>query len=332
MAPGWTGYAPLGQPGLEPTLNARSLTLAGAGRVEVRDVALPTPGPGQVAVTAELSAISAGTELLAYRGQTPEGMSVTATDDTAGLGYSLVGSVTGLGPGVDPAWLGNRVFALHPHASHLVCLPDQLVRLPPELSWEDAVFLSNMDTAVNLVQDGHPRLGENVAVFGLGVVGLLTAAVLARFPIELQGFDPVAARREKAQELGVGTPEQPASYDLCFECSGQPQALNDAIQHTGFSGRIVVGSWYGLKRAEIDLGGVFHRNRIQIVSSQVSSLNPALSGLWTRERRLQVALQQLTVIRPARLISHRFPIERAAEAYALLDRREGLQAVLTYAP
>ena len=57
---------------------------------------------------------------------------------------------------------------------------------------------------------------------------------------------------------------KPSTFDLTFELSGSPSALNDAIALTAFSGRIVIGSWYGQKRAEIDLGGAFHRSRIKV--------------------------------------------------------------------
>jgi threonine dehydrogenase-like Zn-dependent dehydrogenase len=64
----------------------------------------------------------------------------------------------------------------------------------------------------------------------------------------------------------------------------------------------------------------------------VSSLDPELSGRWTKDRRFQVAWAMLERVRPSSLISHRFPLESAAEAYRLLDERpwEALQVVFTY--
>jgi threonine dehydrogenase-like Zn-dependent dehydrogenase len=105
-----------------------------------------------------------------------------------------------------------------------------------------------------------------------------------------------------------------------------------AIGVTGFDGRVVIGSWYGQKRAELNLGGRFHRSRIQLSSSQVSRLAPELTGRWTKARRLQTAFEMLKQLKPSRLITHRFPISRAAEAYKMIDRQPEhcIQAILTY--
>src|SRR5919108_225898 len=81
-------------------------------------------------------------------------------------------------------------------------------------------------------------------------------------------------------------------------------------------GRVVIGSWYGQKRVDLNLGGRFHRSRIRLISSQVSTIAPEWGGRWTKGRRLQVAWQMLQHVRPAHLITHRFPIEQASHAYA----------------
>lgn len=310
-----------------------SVVFTAPRQVEVRDEPMPVPGPGEVLVRTEVSAISAGTELLVYRGQAPEDLPADAA--IPGLeaalrfplkyGYSTVGRVVAT---------GQRVFAFHPHESHFVARPEDLVPLPEDLDPEAAVFLPNVETAVNLAHDGRPRVGERVAVFGQGVVGLLTVALLARFPLErLVAVDPLAERRGLARQLGAETEAGDLrGFDLTYEVSGRPETLDDAIAATGFSGRIVIGSWYGTKRAPIDLGGAFHRSRIRILSSQVSTLDPELTGAWTKARRLATALDLLPSLGPQRLVTHRFPVERAAEAYALLDEkpREALQVVLTY--
>jgi threonine dehydrogenase-like Zn-dependent dehydrogenase len=107
--------------------------------------------------------------------------------------------------------------------------------------------------------------------------------------------------------------------DLAIEVSGNPAALNLAIDVVRLQGKVVAASWYGKKPVTLDLGGAFHRNRVRIVSSQVSHIDPELGATWTRERRTQMAVDLLSEISWQPLISHRFPIERAAEAYQLLD-------------
>ena len=103
--------------------------------------------------------------------------------------------------------------------------------------------------------------------------------------------------------------------DLTLELSGSPSALNDAIALTCFSGRIVIGSWYGEKRAPIDLGRTFHHSRIKLISSQVSTIAPELSARWDKSRRFDVAWKALERIKPEKWITHRFPIEEASKAY-----------------
>jgi threonine dehydrogenase-like Zn-dependent dehydrogenase len=121
-------------------------------------------------------------------------------------------------------------------------------------------------------------------------------------------------------------------FDLTFELTGSPSVLDEAITHTAFSGRIVIGSWYGQKRSEIDLGGSFHRSRIRLISSQVSTISPELSGRWDKPRRFEVAWQALERIQPKRWITHRFSIDDAAKAYQLLDEnpQETIQVVFEY--
>jgi threonine dehydrogenase-like Zn-dependent dehydrogenase len=203
-----------------------------------------------------------------------------------------------------------------------------------------------METAVNLVQDAAPIFGECVLVLGQGVVGLLTASLLSEFPLEkLVTADCFELRRNSSPvshrfSLEPNTPNfhkdasklLNGSADLTFELSGRPETLNDALAITGYSGRIVIGSWYGEKRAEIDLGGAFHRSRIKLISSQVSTVAPNLSGRWNKARRFDMAWKALERIKPEKWITHRFPIDKAEEAFQLLDQnpQETIQVLFTY--
>ena len=125
---------------------------------------------------------------------------------------------------------------------------------------------------------------------------------------------------------------QPAGADLVYEVSGSPAALDQAIAAAAYSGRVVVGSWYGKKQATLDLGGRFHRSRIRLLSSQVSSLAPELSGRWTKARRFELAWEMIRRVRPGRFITHRLPLSQAPEAYRLLDQspEEAIQVVFEY--
>ena len=333
----------------------RKVTFTGPCQAEIWEESLPAPAPGQMLVETSLSAISSGTEMLVYRGQFPRELQVDenipalqgAFKFPLCYGYAAVGRVVELGQDVPEAWLDRMVFSFQPHASRFLASPATVFPLPEGIPTQAACFLANMETAVNLVQDGAPLLGENVVIFGQGVVGLLTAALLMEFPLHsLVTVDAFRCRREASLGLGVtasldpNAPDfraelhrlLPHGADLSYEISGVPPALNEAIAATMFSGRVVIGSWYGEQPVRLELGGAFHRSRIRLISSQVSSLAPELSGRWDKARRFELAWQAIRRIQPEKWITHRFPQEKAADAYALLDDSpaETIQVILEY--
>jgi 2-desacetyl-2-hydroxyethyl bacteriochlorophyllide A dehydrogenase len=325
---------------------AKTLFFTAPKQMEIRKADLPSLKDDEVLVETVCSAISAGTEMLVYRGEFPQLQD--AHDSLSSelryplaYGYACVGKVREIGKLVNSEWLDKLVFSFQPHASAFVAHPSSLILVPNSLSSENACFLPNMETAVNLVQDGAPILGERVLVLGQGIVGLLTASLLGEFPLEnLTVVDSIELRRNalgvKGQKSKVEklAPNdlRPSTFDLVFELTGSPSALNTAIEHTAFSGRIVIGSWYGQKRAEIDLGGSFHRSRIKLISSQVSSISPELSGRWDKSRRFEVAWQALERIQPQKWITHRFSLNDAVKAYKLLDEnpQEAIQVIFEY--
>ncbi len=330
-------------------MNRRALYFAAPGVAEVRAEALAPPAPGELLIATRLSAISPGTEMLVYHGQAPRDMAVDATIAALDggfrfplkFGYAAAGRVTALGPGVDPSWLGRDVFAFNPHESHFVAAVADVHPLPDGMSAEAAVFLPNMETAVSFLMDGRPVIGERVAVVGQGVVGLLTTALLAQLPLEsLTVIDPLPERRAWAMRLGATAALSPneaaetlgGAADLTYELSGRSEGLALAIALTGDYGRVVIGSWYGRKPVELELGGRFHRAHMRLIGTQVSHLAPEWRGRWTKARRLAVAWEMIRRRQPQQLITHRIPFGRAPEAYALLDNNpdETAQIVFTY--
>lgn len=332
-----------------------SLYFTGTRAVSIQEEELPSVEADHVLVQTLLSAVSPGTESLIYRGEFPEDMPIDESiADLSGTfayplkyGYATVGQVVATGREVDAEWGGRVVMGFHPHESHFNAPPDTLIPVPDDISVEDALFLPTMETAINFVMDGSPLVGEHVAVFGQGIVGLLTAGVLAHFPIaSLITLDCHERRRYASHELGTTAsldPEGgnlqellrehlPDGADLTYELSGSPVALDQALEVTGYTGRIVVGSWYGNKRTSLNLGGRFHRSRIRLISSQVSSIAPRFAGRWTKARRFETAWDMIRQLRPSRFITHRFPIQEAAHAYQLLDQQPGeaIQVLFTY--
>jgi 2-desacetyl-2-hydroxyethyl bacteriochlorophyllide A dehydrogenase len=318
-------------------MKSRALFFTGPRSTEVRSIELPGPRENEALVATEVSAISAGTELLVYRGQLAPGTILDPTLPSLGegfhyplrYGYASVGRVIARGPAAPADLEGRRVFAFEPHGSHFLVPADRLLPLPETLSSEAASLLPTAETALSLVQDARPIAGERVLVVGQGVVGLLTTALLARFPLSrLVTVDRLPARRGLSRKLGAAASVAPEElserdFDLSLEISGAPEALDLAIAATGTEGRVVVGSWYGEKRAEIDLGTHFHRSRLTLSSSQVSRIGAPLAGRWSKSRRLEAALEILAVLPAQDLVSHRFDLERAAEAYRLLDEEPG---------
>lgn len=324
--------------------------------LEVREEAIPPLAAGQVLVRAICSAISPGTEMLFYRGNfVPDLPLDSIIDGLTGpaaypikYGYSMVGEVIELGEGVPQRWLARRVFVFHPHENLFITSVESLMPVPDGISSQDAVFLPNMETAVNFVMDGAPLIGEQVVVFGQGIIGILTTSLLARFPLQdLVTLDRYSLRRQASQDAGARTSLDPEAKealewlkarlgdgaDLTLEISGSPQALNQALAVTGFGGRVVIGSWYGARTVALTLGGDFHRSRIRLLSSQVSTIDPQLSARWNKTRRFDLAWQMISELRPSRWITQKFELRQAAQAYQLIDQHpeDTIQVLLTYA-
>lgn len=341
----------------------RAVEFTGPERVEVVPIEGPVPGPDEVVVSASVSAVSAGSELLAYRGELdPE---TVADEELSSLdgdlsyplryGYAVVGRVTAVGDAVDSSWRGRTVFAFNPHESRFAVSPEALRPVPDGIDPETATLFANAETAVTLTLDAAPRLGERVAVFGQGVVGLLTTALLARSGAEtVVAVEPRDRRRSLAAEFGADAVVDPSRYDgregvvdavrertggvdLAVEVSGRPETLETAVETTRFDGRVIVGSWYGTKRADLGFGDHFHRGRVTVRSSQVTTIAPELRGRWDMERRRETAWRQLRRLDDDldvadRLVTDRVPVSGAPTAYRrLADETEPtLQLLFTY--
>jgi 2-desacetyl-2-hydroxyethyl bacteriochlorophyllide A dehydrogenase len=334
----------------------RRIQFAAPEEAEVIAEEAPSPGPEEVRVRTEYSAISPGTERLVYQGNVPADLDADSSiealqGDTLSYpisyGYACAGIVEAVGAEVSGDWEGAPVFSFQPHVSRFTASPDALIRLPASVDLTDAVMIPSLETAVNLVMDGRPMIGETALIFGQGVVGLLTARLLADHPLgTLVAVDPADARRARAESLGISAvasvaeldleagadPQADAARaDLVYELTGRPSVLNDAVQRTGFAGRLVVGSWYGTKTAPIDLGSHFHRSRMRVISSQVSTIDPTLQGRWSKERRMSVVLDLLDPVAPSRLISDRFAVDEAPSVYEQLAADTSmLQPIFTY--
>ncbi|MFP3983254.1 MAG: zinc-dependent alcohol dehydrogenase [Desulfurivibrionaceae bacterium] len=339
-------------------MKRQAVYFTGEGTVEVREEPITSPEKGEVMVQALLSGISPGTESLIYYNRVSEESQVDPTISSLNgsfsyplkYGYCMVGKIIDTGREVDKSWLGRKVFSFHPHESLFNVKPEDLIALPETLSVEDAVFFANMETAVSLLMDGRPLIGECVGIFGQGIVGLLTAALLVRFPIGLLlTLDFHELRRKRSMELGADYSIDPVTsdsmaytkhllhqqgnvdgFDLTYELTGDPKALNQAASATGYEGRVIIGSWYGTRTAPLEFGTQFHRSKIQLFSSQVSHLRSELTGRWNKERRGDFTVRMLTEIRPSGFITHNFPVDQASGAYNQLINNPGETLQITF--
>jgi 2-desacetyl-2-hydroxyethyl bacteriochlorophyllide A dehydrogenase len=329
-------------------MKARAVHFVAPRRVELREVELPDPSEGQLLVATEWSGISSGTELLAWRGEVDPDLPLDETLGALGgtfaypfrYGYSAVGRVV---RPAGPFREGQRVFAFHPHQDRFVADAADAVAVDG-LDPRAATLYPLVETALQVCLDAAPRLGETVVVVGQGAVGILVAALLARTGARVLAAEPDPARRAAAGAFGVravdpGEVEEALSAatggrgaDLVVEASGNPQALAAALGLLAHEGTALVCSWYGTKPVALPLGAAFHRRRLAVASTQVSTLPAALTSRWDRGRRAELAWRLARELPLPVLATHAFPFERAADAYARADGHDGglIHAALRY--
>jgi NADPH:quinone reductase-like Zn-dependent oxidoreductase len=305
---------------------ARALWTVAPGQVEIRDEALLLPGPDQVLVRSFASGVSRGTERLVLEGRVPRSQwAAMRAPLMAGefpfpvkYGYAAVGVVED-----GPDGLRNRrVFCLHPHQDRFVAPAAMCVPVPDSVPDRRAVLAANMETAVNILWDARPLVGERALVIGAGVVGLLAAALLARVPgLDLAVCDRDPSRAAAAEALGLRfcAPEAaPDGRDLVVHATGDPAGLRLALRLVGFEGRIVEASWFGDREATLPLGEAFHTRRLSVVSSQVGAVSPAMRGRRSHAERLALALSLLEDARFDALLGPVTPFEELPTRYAAL--------------
>jgi predicted dehydrogenase/threonine dehydrogenase-like Zn-dependent dehydrogenase len=357
----------------------------GSGVLELLDVPCPTAGRGQLLIQTRASLISAGTEralvefgqasLISKAIQSPERVKqvwdkirteglmttmetvFTRLDEPMPLGYSNAGIVVEVGPGVTHFAAGDRVASNGSHAE-MVCRPVNLcAKIPDGVSDEQASFAVLGSIGMQGIRLLRPEMGETVAVFGLGLIGLLAAQLLVQSGARVLGIDPDPRRRELARACGA----------IPVDVTGDPIAA--AIAHTGGHGVDAVlvtasardddilsqAARMSRKRGRIVLVGVVNMelNRAEFYDKELSfqvscSYGPGRydtqyeeQGVdypyafvrWTEQRNIESVLGMMANGRldVERLITKRIPHADAAKAYELLSSdRTQLGVVLEY--
>lgn len=298
-------------------MKARGFWTVAAGAGEIRQAVLRNPAPDEVLVRTRASGISRGTERLVFTGRVPESqwgamgapLMQGAFPFPVSYGYAAVGEVLA-GP---DALVGKRVFCLHPHHDLFLAPAAMCIPVPDAVPDRRAVLAANMETAVNILWDARPLAGERALVIGSGVVGLLVAFLLARIPgIVLDVCDIDETRRGIVERLGArfrAPGEAPDGRDLVVHASASAPGLRMALARCGFEGRIVEASWFGDRAVELPLGEDFHAKRLQLISTQVGAVSPAMRGRRSHAERMALALSLLEDDRLDALLGPDIPFE-----------------------
>ncbi|MEM9802052.1 MAG: zinc-binding alcohol dehydrogenase [Planctomycetota bacterium] len=307
--------------------SARAYWTVARERGELRTESLPSVDEDDVLVRTRYSAVSRGTERIVHTHAVPpsEYERMRAPFQKGDFphpvkyGYMSVGVVEA-GP---RALVDRTVFCLHPHQDRYVVPASSVTVVPDDVPARRAVLAANVETAVNVLWDARPSLGDRVAVVGAGVVGCAVAHLAAGIAgVRPTLFDVRSERRDVADALGVPfegvAPDTPApkgfDADVVVHASGNPDGLSLALDLAGDEGTVVEASWFGEALVPAPLGGAFHSRRLRLVSSQVGSIPPHRARRWTHARRIGLALELLRDSRFDALLSSEGQFEDIVDA------------------
>jgi predicted dehydrogenase/threonine dehydrogenase-like Zn-dependent dehydrogenase len=361
------------------------------GKTVVEEVPVPSPRAGMALVKVAASLVSAGTErmLVEFAEKTlmgkarsrpdlvrhvidkarREGLVPTVQaafsrlDQPMPLGYSSAGTITALGEGMDGFKVGQRVacagggYAVH--AEYNGVPRNLLTPLPDSVDFESAAFTTLGAIALHGFRLAEPQIGEQVAVIGMGLLGLLTAQIASAAGCRVLGIDLDPNRLALAATLGLpavareGAEDASAAFtlgrgfDAIVICADTPS--NDPIELAGViardRARVVATGAVGLDMPR----KVYYEKELSFINSR--SYGPGRydatyeeGGLdypigfvrWTEGRNFEaiVDLLESGKLNVVPLITHRFPIEQAAAAYDIITgkKKENFLGVLITYP
>jgi 2-desacetyl-2-hydroxyethyl bacteriochlorophyllide A dehydrogenase len=344
----------------------REFVLTAPGEFQFREYEDPVIlGPTQVRLRALISGISHGTEMNIYRGvsafhgqQFDRDLRLFVPGEPEELypktlGYEWVGEVVEVGDDVTRLAVGDLVHLDKSHRETWVVHEDEngLLALPAGVAPEEAICVALGYVALGAIHDGHIKLGDCVAVFGLGVIGLMVVQ-MAKLNGALQVFavDPIEKRRELAADLGADVVLDPTACDagleikrmtrrkgadIAFEASASYHALQAAIRSVQMGGTVVALAFYTAECTPLRLGEEWHHNRVTMYSSIGAWGCPHRDyPLWDRPRLADTVLELLAdgKLQTAPFLTHRIPFEEAPSAYQLIndDPQAVVKVALTY--
>jgi threonine dehydrogenase-like Zn-dependent dehydrogenase len=279
-----------------------------------------TVGRNQVRVRVEYAAPKHGSEVSIFRGEDPFVADLFDDDwrlflerepevhevengDGLALGNQWVGVIVETGGDVQRFRVGNRVCGYGGiQETQIVDGVDNpfLLDVPDTMPWKSALCFDPAQFALGGIRDGHVRLGDSVAVFGLGAIGAIAAQMAkAAGATYVAVVDPIEKRRHAAIETGADAAFDPLSQDVglelkkatgragvdaAIETSGNEQALQQALRGLAYGGAIAFVGWARAFSGTLDLGREAHFNNARIVFSRASSEPNRDHPRWDRRR------------------------------------------------
>ena len=261
------------------------------------------------------------------------------------MGYSSAGVVLACGADVADYKPGDRVASNGPHAE-IVCVPKNLcARVPDAVPFDRAAFAVLSAIALQGVRLSRANLGESVLVIGLGLIGQITVSLLRAAGCRVIGTDLDPSKCELAVQMGaeIARPNITAAHveDLTRGLGADSVLITASTKSNGpvelaaaavrQKGRVVLVGVVGLeldrrpfyfKEAEFVVSCSYGPGRYDIEYEERGRDYPAAYVRWTEQRNIQAALDLMAAGRldVSPLISHRFAIEQANEAYKLIER------------
>jgi polar amino acid transport system substrate-binding protein len=277
------------------------------------------------------------------------------------LGYSLAGEVIEIGRAVSGHTVGGRVACagagLANHADINAVPKNLCVPIPDGVDDEDASFVTLGAIALQGVRQAAPTLGERVVVMGLGLIGLLTVQLLKANGCRVLGFDPNPLRAALAKEMGADlavssdlgaaaagfTDDHGADAVILTASTKSSEPINQAAEISRLKGRIVVVGLIGMtidrepfykRELDLKLSMSYGPGRHDPDYEQSGHDYPLPYVRWTEQRNMEAFLALIAEgkVTPQKLVTHRFPIAEAENAYALMESSEPYLAILLTYP
>jgi threonine dehydrogenase-like Zn-dependent dehydrogenase len=315
----------------------RAAVLEGPGRMGVRDVALPEPGPGQVRVKLEGCGVCAS-NLTPWEG--PEWMEFPG--EPGGLGHEGWGLIDAVGEGVSGLSVGERVAALSykSYAEYDLAEADAVVRLPESLAGQPFPG-EPLGCAMNIFKRSEIEAGQTVAIVGIGFLGALltrlaTDAGARVIAISRRPFSLDVARQFGATEV-IPMEDHHAIIDrvkeltdgkFCdrvIEAVGKQWPLDLASELVKERGKLIVAGYHQDGPRQVNMW-LWNWRGIDVINAH--ERDPAAYAQGIRDAVEAVASGRLD---PTPLYTHTYPLDRLGEALnATRDRPDGfLKALVT---